>query len=329
MKPSITFRQLNAFRTVARLQSFTQAANALHLSQSALTMQIGALENQLGVQLFDRSRRQVSLTFVGENLLALAARIVDEVDEFANAAGELAGLDRGIVRVATLPSIASRHMAPAARALKREFPGFQLKILDAVAERVVELVKEGDADFGITSRIDGDPDLHWEYFLEDRLFGYEHVSTAGDPPRASITLAELASKPLILSGRNGIVRKLLDRAMIDHGLDMRPDYEVVYDATAISLAKEGLGIAVLSEAICHTMRIPELATYPIVEPEIRREVWFVWSNRQTLSRSANALRLILLNGIERERPEAGAERSGTDAHSSADTNAGASDDTDA
>ncbi|WP_233831689.1 LysR family transcriptional regulator [Paraburkholderia sp. ZP32-5] len=321
MKPSVTFRQLNAFRTVARLQSFTQAANALHISQSALTMQIGALENQLGVQLFDRSRRQVSLTFVGDNLLALAARIVDEVDGFAAAASELAGLDRGIVRVATLPSIASRYVAPAARALKREFPGFQLKILDAVAERVIELVKEGDADFGITSRVAGDPDLHWEYFLEDRLFGYEHVATAGDPPRTSITLAELASKPLILSGRNGIVRKLLDQAISDHGLDMRADYEVVYDATAISLAKEGLGIAVLSEAIGRTMQAPELAAYPIVDPEIRREVWFVWSNRQTLSRSANALRLILLNGVERERQEGGV--------SGADSGEEPGDDTDA
>jgi DNA-binding transcriptional LysR family regulator len=107
--------------------------------------------------------------------------------------------------------------------------------------------------------------------------------------------------------------------VIDHGLDMRPDYEVVYDATAISLAKEGLGIAVLSEAIRRTMQVPELAAYPIVDPEIRREVWFVWSNRQTLSRSANALRLILLNGVERDRLEDDAPIADTGEDTASDT----------
>jgi LysR family carnitine catabolism transcriptional activator len=304
MKPSLTLRQLNAFRTVARLQSFTQAAAVLHLSQSALTMQIGTLEDQLGAQLFDRSRRKVSLSFIGENLLGLAERIVAHAEEFASVAEELAGLDRGIVRIATLPSIASQYVTAAAKTLKTEFPGFQLQIMDAVAERVIELVKTGEADFGIASPVTDDPELNCEFFLEDRLFAYEHSAVAGTPQRQSITLAELADKPLILSGRNGIVRKLFDKAMMENGLVTHPDYEVVYDATALSLAREGLGVAVLSEAIRGTMNMSDLRVYPIVEPEIRRQVCFVWSARQNLSRTANALRLILINLVEKERQTA-------------------------
>lgn len=301
MNSSLTLRQLNAFRTVARLQSFTQAATVLHVSQSALTMQIGALEEQLGAQLFDRSRRKVSLTFIGENLLGIAERIAMHVDEFSAVAEELAGLDRGIVKVATLPSIASRYVTAAAKTLKIEFPGFQLQIMDAVAERVIELVKAGEADFGITSPVLGDADLKCEFFLEDRLFAYEHQSAASTPPRQSITLAELACKPLILPGKNGIVRKLFDKAIAGQGLAVHPDYEVVYDATALSLAREGLGVAVLSEAIRSTMNMAELLVYPIVEPDILREVSFVWSAKQNLSRTANAFRLILIHLVEKER----------------------------
>jgi LysR family carnitine catabolism transcriptional activator len=301
MRSSPTLRQLNAFRTVAKLQSFTQAALALHVSQSALTMQIGALENQLGVQLFDRSRRKVSLTFIGENLLAIAERVVDQVEEFSSVAEELAGLDRGVVRIATLPSIASQYVASAAKVLRTEFPGFQIQITDAVAGRVIELVKAGEADFGITSLVSRDLELESEFFLEDCLCAYEHASAADTPPRQSITLAELAGKRLILPGKNGIVRKLFDRALVERGLATEPDYEVVYDATALSLAREGLGVAILSEAIQSTMNMADLTVYKIVEPEIVRTVSFVWPTRQSLSKTANALKRILINLVQRER----------------------------
>lgn len=209
---------LNAFRTVARLQSFTQAASALHVSQSALTMQIGALEAQLNAQLFDRSRRRICLTFIGENLLAIAERIVQQAEEFSSLAEELAGLDRGVVRIASLPSIASRYLVPAAKLLKVEFPGFRLQIADAVAERVIALVKSGEVDFGITSPTLDDSELACEFLLEDWLCAYERASPTDASSPSSIALEALAGKRLILPGRNGIVRKLFDRAIAQSGL---------------------------------------------------------------------------------------------------------------
>jgi LysR family carnitine catabolism transcriptional activator len=301
MNSSLTLRQLNAFRAVARLQSFTQAATELHVSQSALTMQIGTLERQLGAQLFDRSRRKVCLTFIGENLLSIAERIVGQVEEFSSVAEELAGLDQGVVRIASLSSIASRYIVPAAKVLRSEFPGFRLQIADAVAERVIALVKSGAVDFGITSPVLDDPDLECEFLLRDRLCAYEHVSKAASPPKLSMTLAELAEKRLILPGKNGIVRKLFDAAVSQSGLAVTADYEVVYDATALSFAREGLGVAILSETIQRAMNMADLTVYRIVEPEILRTVSFVWSRKQSLSRTANALRLILINLVRRER----------------------------
>jgi len=304
MKSSLTLRQLNAFRTVARLQSFTQAASALHVSQSALTMQIGALESQFGAQLFDRSRRKVCLTFIGENLLSIAERIIEQAEEFSSVAKELAGLDRGVVSIASLPSIASRYIVPAAKVLRTEFPGFRLQIADAVAERVISLVKSGEVDFGITSPVLDDPDLECEFLLEDCLCAYEHVGAAATPAKPSITLGELVGKRLILPGRNGIVRKLFDRAVTQSGLAVESDYEVVYDATALALAREGLGVAVLADSIRETMNMAQLAVYRIVEPEILRTVSLVRSRKQGLSKTANALRLILINLVQRDR-EAG------------------------
>ena len=304
MNSSLTLRQLNAFRTVARLQSFTQAASALHVSQSALTMQIGTLEAQLNAQLFDRSRRKISLTFIGENLLAVAERIVQQAEEFSSLAEELAGLDRGVVRIASLPSIASRYLVPAAKLLKLEFPGFRLQIADAVAERVVALVKSGEVDFGITSPSQDDPELACEFLLEDWLCAYERASPTDGSSTKFIALEELSRKRLILPGRNGIVRKLFDRAVAQSGLAVESDYEVVYDATAISLAREGLGVAILSDAIQDTMNMTDLIVRRIVKPEITRTVSLVWSSKQNLSKTANALRLILLHLVQRERETA-------------------------
>src|SRR5690242_21485013 len=100
-------RHIRAFLAVARLGSFTRAAAELNVSQPALTVQIRQLEESLGVRLFDRNKRQVVLTQAGRNLLAPLKRVFTDLEAVMDASHDLAGLRRGSVAVATLPSVAA------------------------------------------------------------------------------------------------------------------------------------------------------------------------------------------------------------------------------
>src|SRR5258708_11296623 len=98
-------RHLRAFLTVARLNNFTRAAGELHVSQSALTVQIRQLEDALGVMLFDRSKRRGALTQAGKEVLAPLDRIVVDTEAVISPTRAMAGQHRGIVSLTVLPSI--------------------------------------------------------------------------------------------------------------------------------------------------------------------------------------------------------------------------------
>src|SRR4051794_5869396 len=103
----LNFRHLEAFVTVARLNSFTRAAKVLHLSQPALTKQVRHLEETWGVRLFDRNTRSVALTHIGKELNPVVAQLMREFEGVVFNTRELAVNARGIIRVAALPSLCS------------------------------------------------------------------------------------------------------------------------------------------------------------------------------------------------------------------------------
>src|SRR5690625_5230538 len=98
------FRHIRAFLQVAKDGSFTRAAETLHISQPALTVQIKQLEEALGIQLLNRDRRSVTLTHAGNSMLGPLRSIVDQFDDAVEHAHDLVGLRRGSLTIATLPS---------------------------------------------------------------------------------------------------------------------------------------------------------------------------------------------------------------------------------
>jgi DNA-binding transcriptional LysR family regulator len=233
---SFTLRELEAFRGVARLGSFTRAARSLNMSQPALTVRIRHLEDALGVRLLDRTTRSVTLTQVGREFLPIVERVLSEMDAVAVNARELAGHRRGLVTVAALPSIASTVLPATVAEFKIRHPGITVKLRDAVAQRVVALVKSGEADFGIGSPTRRDPELRISHLMDDP------VSVALPPGhplerRARIRLEDLLSSPLILMDREYSVRSLIERAFHSIGRTVVPAYEASYVSTALDLVK--------------------------------------------------------------------------------------------
>lgn len=275
-------KQLRAFLEIARLGNFTRAAYELHISQSALTMQIQQLESHLDTQLFDRNRRHVSLTPQGLELLPQIQNIVADIEELIIQARDSSDPKRGTVTVAAVPSLAAGLLPRAIYRLHQDYPRITIRIRDAVAAQVSEMTRNGEVDFGVGSQIKRDSELVWEKLIDDRFFaliGHGYQWKEGN----TVTLRQLANHPLILPVRESSIRMYIESAADKQKIALSPAYEAVYNSTIISMAAEGLGVAVLSELVAHGGDTSRLRRISIINPPVYRDVGILRRTGRSLS----------------------------------------------
>lgn len=285
-------RHIRAFLAAARIGNFTRAATELHISQSALTVQIRQLEESLGVMLFDRSKRRVALTRAGVDVLGPLERILVDTEAVVSRTRQLSGLRRGIVVMAVLPSLAAQVLPRAIRRFTKLYPGVVVQIRDIVAERVIEAVKEEEVDFGIGSRSRLEEDLKTSLLQIDRLCAFvppRHALTKHD----SVTLSELVACPLIVTGKDSSVREILEDTLKREKLPLTIAFETNYMSTALGLVKAGLGIAILPEAAGDMVKSGEVASITIVKPSLSRNIEIIQRKDRSLSPSASRMVEIL------------------------------------
>ncbi len=278
-------RHISAFLAVARLGSFTKAAAELHVSQPALTVQIRQLEESLGVRLFDRTKRLVILTQAGRDLLAPLQRVLTDLEAVMNTSHDLAGLRRGSVAVATLPSIAASLLPIVIRRFTAGHPGIDVTVSDVIGERVVQLVKAEEVDFGIGSRMGPDRDVEVVDFLTDRMCAFlpeDHPLAAQGP----LLLHDIVEFPLILTARGTSVRTLIERVLEKENLEISLACEANYMSTAVGMVRAGLGISVLPESAIDSTSCEGIAITPIRTPGLTRKIGFIRKTNRSLSPAA-------------------------------------------
>jgi len=285
-------RHIRAFLAVARIGNFTRAASELHVSQSALTVQIRQLEDSLGVSLFDRGKRRVSLTEAGRDVLAPLERILVETEAVVSRTRELTSLRRGLVTMAALPSIAVQIVPQAIQRFTKLHPGVEVRIRDVVAEKIIEAVKNEQVDFGIGSSLHLDVELKTSLLKVDRLCAYapkSHLIARG----GSVTLLELAANPLIVTGRDSGVRGLVEEALNRAECPLTIAYETNYMSTALALVKAGLGIAILPDAVADLNKAEDIRCVEIHKPPLSRKIEIIQKKDRSLSPSAVEMVAIL------------------------------------
>ena len=298
---NLTLRDLEAFRGVARLGSFTRAARSLNMSQPALTVRIHHLEDALGVRLLDRTTRSVALTEVGREFLPTVERVLGEIDAVAVNVRDLADGRRGLVTIAALPSVAARLLPRAIAVFKERHPGVTVRVRDGVAERVTSLVKNGQADFGIGSPTRRDTDLHVSALMHDPI---GVAFRPGHPleRRKHVRLRDLINCPLILMDGDHSVRVLIERAFESLGHPVAPAYEASYVPTALGLAKAGLGVAVIAySADAGATHAAGLRSRVIEHPSLVRQISLIESTRRSLSPAARDLVAVVRAGCNGAR----------------------------
>ena len=239
------WQQIIGFYQVAKLGSFTKAGDATFRTQSALSQQIKALEQELDCHLFERiGKRKLRLTSAGERFFEFAEAILESYDCLKEDLSELQGLQRGRLRIAA-PFTTLYHLVP--ETLKEyiiQFPYVELTILDRSQQVVIELVRNGDIDLGFTLQSEAPKDLS--------LLRWKKVETVlmvpvGHPLAEAerVTLRQIAKYSLILPPKDlsFTCRRILEERFQKLGLD----YQIVMESSNVELTslyvEMGLGIS--------------------------------------------------------------------------------------
>lgn len=281
---NVELRHLRYFLMVAREGTISGAAAALHVSQPSLSRQMQELERDLGVRLFDRGSRRVTLTEPGMRLRRRAEEIVDLVgrteDEFRLTADTLAGE----VRVGGGETPAMGLLADVIAGFVDTYPLASFSLFSGNAESVSERLDSGRIDFGVFV---GHADLSRYEFLQLPARDRWGAFMREDDPlavRDRVTPSDLAGRSLILSEQaSREMGAWFHRDLED--LDVVATYNLLYNAAL--LARRGVGVVVSLEGIVDTSEGSGLAFRPL-EPAVSADVFIAWKRYQSFSPAAEA-----------------------------------------
>ena len=297
---NVNLRQMRAFVAIGRLASFTQAAALLHTTQPALSARIRELEEALSVRLFDRSTRSVRLTQAGADLLPVVEQVLNDLGSVVERARDVGSRNRGRVTVAALPSIASGLLPAAVARFRRRYPRISIGLRDAIGDRVLEAIRNREADLGISSVTAGDG-LDITPLGTDRIVA---VMPRGHPlaKRRRLSLAMLVEHPLILMDRDSSVRHIVDATYAAAGRFAAPMFEATFMATAVGLVRAGLGVTLLPSSAHEVRTASDLAARAIDHPGLVRTLGVLRLRGRSLSPAAEAFVVVLLAEAKKRFP---------------------------
>lgn len=277
-------RHVRAFLRISETRNFTRAASDLHISQSALTVQIQQLEESLGVQLFDRNKRGVTLTAAGKDVYGPLQRLFNDAQAIVDHAHELSSASTGFVTIAALPTVSAGVLPELVQSFIAAYPGIRIQISDVIAERVREAVLKRQVDLGIATRHGRDADLRTTPLFRDSLVVFAPSGHAL-AKKSAITLREAAAFDLILPNRESSVRETVEAIAQRDRLALQTRYETNFMPTALAFVRAGMGIAILPESAAgHEAH--DFARIPINDRFSRRQIELLQRRDFTLSPAA-------------------------------------------
>lgn len=291
---NVSLRQIRSFVAVARCGSFTLAANSLHISQPALSVQIYELEKSLGLRLFDRTSRAVNLTPLGRELVPRFKKLLDDLDAILDRVQQRAARGHETIRIACVPSIAATMLPKLIADFRCKRPLVEVTLKDVVWKRVLSMVREEEVDLGIAPADIDEDDLNVTRLMEDRM----HAVFPCRHPLAKVrrlTLDEVSRYPLVLTGKDSNVRSTIDAAFGKRGALAMPVSEVTQAASAVGMVRAGFGVTILPSTSMEIRGDRALRSRPITD--CVRRVSLLRKRGHPLSAAAKSLVVQLRAGF--------------------------------
>ncbi len=282
-----SLKQLRIFVAVARHQSFSRAGDAIGLSQSAVSHSMKELESEMGVRLLDRTTREVVLTDAGQRLANRVEPLLDELHGMLLDTRSFGTQHNGRVRIASSQTISAQLMPQCIASGEREFPDIRILLRDQAQRLVLNSVRNAEVDFGIvidpgiSADLECEPILYEPFLLlcrEDHLFAEQ----------PSVSWAQLSGRPLVLQDYASGSRMLIDKALLQQGVETEIAQEIGHPATLFPMVEAGIGISVIPALALPLPQGSQLVVRPLT-PEINRALMLVRRKNRSLSPAAQAI----------------------------------------
>jgi len=243
-----TLRQLEVFSTIARLGSFTRAAEELFLTQPTISMQIRKLTDSVGVPLFEQVGKKIFLTDAGRELNRTCREIFAQLERFEMFVADLKGLDTGRLRLSVVTT-AKYFMPRLLGSFCQLHPGIEVSLKVSNRERILERLADNVDDLYILGQPPEELEAEAEPFLQNSLVV---LAPVGHPlsGKKKISLARLAKEPFLLRESGSGTRIATERLFTAHGLKLNVRMELGSNEAIKQAIVGGLGVSVLSR---HTL----------------------------------------------------------------------------
>jgi DNA-binding transcriptional LysR family regulator len=245
-------RRLKVFHTVARLLSFTKAAEALHMTQPAVTFQVRQLEEYFNTRLFDRTHNKVNLTPAGERVSEFAERIFDLYTEMENSVRDLTGEISGALTIGASTTIAEYMLPALLGEFKNRYPDINLRLKVSNSEGIVSMVEHNVIDLGVVESPVSNKNLIVEVCHDDQLVvvaapNHELVKRGG-----KVKAAEIVNHPFVSREEGSGTRDVIMQYLIDENVnpaEMEFCLELGSPEAIKGAVEAGMGITIISRSI--------------------------------------------------------------------------------
>ena len=288
--PSV--RQLRAFVAVYQSGHISAAAEMLSVTQPAVTVLLKELEERLGVRLFDRTTRSLRRTDAATEAYAYALRALAELEAMGRSMAELSTAKRGRLRIAATSTVAQTLLPSLLRLFTARHPEVRLVVDDCAPGEFVERIVSERVDCGVGTLETAVPGLEERVFLHDSLVAAALPSLFRTA--RPLSWKQLAAHPVITVKPGYGVRRLIEKAAVEAGVELRVEHEVSLLTTALALASGGLGVAVVPGSIVPYSPDRDLVARRLARPLVDRRTAFIFKRERSMPPSAQSFMALVL-----------------------------------
>jgi len=303
---NITLRQLKVFEAVARHSSYTRAAEELHLTQPAVSIQVKSLEESVGLALFEQFGKQIYLTTAGEEILLYARSIAAQVDEIGDVVARLKGVSRGSLNLA-VATTANYFITHLLAAFHRGYPDVAIHLSVTNRQGLLKQLSENRVDMVVMGEPPAERDLVGQAFMDNPLVVIAPIDHALSA-RKRIPLKTIAGEAFVVREEDSGTRAAMNRFARRHQITITPAMVMTSNEAIKQAVSAGLGLGLVSahtlelDLFAKRLQILDVAHFPIV-----RHWHIVHRQGKRLSPAADAFRTFLVEHANSVWPSTGIE----------------------
>ncbi|UQZ36321.1 LysR family transcriptional regulator [Paenibacillus sp. PK3_47] len=274
----MNFHQLHIFYTVSERGSFSAAAQTLHMTQPAVTMQVQALEDYFGTKLFDRSSKKIILSEAGRALLPYARRSIMLMRETDQAMSAFTHMLEGRLQLGASLTIGEYVLPRLLGPFGREYPNISIVMKVMNTSQIMEEINKHQLNFGLIEAPVAHPDMEVEPVMGDEL----KLIVPGDHPlaeREEVMLEEALQYPFVLREQGSGTRQVMEEQLMSKGLDssaMKIVMELGSNGAVKSAVEAGLGLTIIStSSVKHEVALGLMKIVNISDASFKRQFYAI------------------------------------------------------